>query len=127
MAAKGAAVQAEAGTGAWNVSGDATTNVWVNQTVYVNIGPTQGPLVVYRIHNDGPETVFAGNATEGGALSGAAIRPGCDCDISGSPIEIGLSGLEPTGSASGTYELVCCQSGPVTVQPSPPPPPPPSG
>lgn len=126
MAAKGAAVQPEARTGAWNVSGDATTNVWVNQTVYVNIGPTQGPLVVYRIHNDGPETVFAGNA-EGGALSGAAIRPGCDCDISGSPIEIGLSGLRPTGSASGTYEVLRCQSGPVTVQPPPPPPPPPSG
>jgi hypothetical protein len=116
MPARAAAPQPETRTGAWNVSGDATTEVYVNQTVYVNIGPTQGPLVVHRIHNDGPETVFAGNAAEGGALSGAVIRPGCDCDISGSPIEIGLSGLRPSGNASGTYQLVCCQPPPPSGQ-----------
>ena len=110
-----------ADTGAWNVSPEAPI-----QTVYVNFGPTQGPLVVYRIHNDGPETVFAT-----GSAGSVTIPSGCDCDMSGSPIETGL--LEGPGhgesgaKASGTYELVCCQSGPVTVQPPPPPPPPPSG
>jgi hypothetical protein len=49
-----------AGTGVWTVS-DASQLV----NVYVNIGPAQGPLVVYRIHNDGPATVFAGNAAKG--------------------------------------------------------------
>jgi hypothetical protein len=89
--------------GGWKVSDAAS------QTLYVDIGPTQGPLVVYRIHNDGPETVFAGNAAKGDA-GGAAIPPGSDCDISGSPITIGIVGREPTGSASGTYNLICCQS-----------------
>jgi hypothetical protein len=107
-----------ADTGAWNLSAEADD---VNQIVYVNIGPTQGPLVVYRIHNDGPGTVWAGNPQERYGGSGVAIAPGCDCDISGSPINIGLFPREGRGrgGASGTYELVCCQSGPVTVQPPP--------
>jgi hypothetical protein len=95
-----------ADAGVWTVS-DARKLV----TVYVNIGPAQGPLVVYRIHNDGPETVFAGNAAKGDE-GGGAIPPGSDCDISGSPIAIGIAGRKATGSASGTYELICCQ--PVT-------------
>jgi hypothetical protein len=92
-----------ADTGAWNVSGKTA------QTVYVDVGPLQGPLVVYRIHNDGPKTIFVGNAGERGELSGATVPPGCDCDLSGSPIIIGLTGRKPTGSASGTYALACCQ------------------
>jgi hypothetical protein len=93
-----------ADAGVWSVSN--WQQVW---TVYINIGPAQGPLVVYRIHNDGPETVFAGNAA-GGDAGGAAIPPGCDCDISGSPIAIGIAGhRETTESASGTYNLICCQ------------------
>jgi|SRR6516162_9123241 hypothetical protein len=94
-----------ADTGAWNVSGDEI------QKVYVDTGPLKGPLVVYRIHNDGPETVFAGNPLAAGVSAGAAIRPGCYSDLSGSPIQINLEVREGTGSgrASGTYELVCCQ------------------
>ena len=90
--------------GVWNVPDAASLT-----TVYVVIGGVQGPFVVYRIHNDGPETVFAGDAAKGDK-GGAAILPGSDCDISGSPIAIGLAGRRPTGSASGTYELICCQS-----------------
>jgi hypothetical protein len=92
-----------ADTGVWNLSGDEI------QIVYVNIGPTQGPLVVYRIHNAGPDIVSAGNlAAEGGGT--ALIQPGTDCDISGSPIAIGFLRRETNRSASGTYELLCCQS-----------------
>lgn len=92
--------------GIWNVS-DTDRAV---RTVYVDIGPAQGPLVVYRIHNDGRNIVFAGDPTRGDK-GGAAIHPGCDCDISGSPIQIGLVGFrQVTGSASGTYKLLCCQS-----------------
>ena len=98
-----------ADTGVWNISGDGTQNV------YTDIGPAQGPGVVYRIHNDGPDNVFAGNALRG-AEGGALILPGCDCDISGSPIQIGLTGrFVGEQSASGTYALVCCQS---AMQPS---------
>jgi hypothetical protein len=93
-----------ADAGVWNVS-----NLQQMWTVYINIGPAQGPLVVYRIHNDGPATVFAGNAAEGDA-GGAVIPPGCDCDISGSPIAIGFAGFRlTTDGASGTFNLICCQ------------------
>jgi hypothetical protein len=92
--------------GVWNLSAGAS------QTVYVNIGPAQGPLVVYRIHNDGPDTVFAGSALNAGVESGAAIPAGSDCDISGSPITIRIEGFLHTLRASGAYELICCQ--PVT-------------
>jgi hypothetical protein len=92
-----------ADTGVWNViSGDT-------QIVYVNIGPTQGPLVVYRIHNDGPDVVYAGNLAAGGGGT-ALIQPGTDCDISGSQIAIRFSERQRNQSASGTYELLCCQS-----------------
>jgi hypothetical protein len=96
-----------ADAGVWNIPDVASV-----RTVYVNINRV-GPLVVYRIHNDGPSTVFAGNAAEGDA-GGAAIPPGSDCDISGSPIAIGIAGHKATigsGTASGTYELICCQPG----------------
>ena len=92
-----------ADTGAWNVISGGP------QIVYVNVGPTQGPLVVYRIHNAGPDPVLAGNLAEG-ASAPALISPGTECDISGSPIAIGFVGRERRLSTSGTYALVCCQS-----------------
>jgi hypothetical protein len=95
-----------ADAGVWNIP-----NVDTARTVHVNIGSAQGPLVVYRIHDDGPNTVFAGNPALGN-MGGAAIPPGSHADISGSPITIGIAahrGQPATESASGTYELICCQ------------------
>jgi hypothetical protein len=92
-----------ADTGAWNVISGGP------QIVYVNVGPTQGPLVVYRIHNAGPDPVLAGNLAEG-ASAPALISPGTECDISGSPITIGFPEREIDQTAHGTYQLLCCQS-----------------
>jgi hypothetical protein len=72
--------------------------------IYVNMGgpaAAQGPLVIYRIHNDGPDEVATGGTPSQGPVG---VPPGSDCDISGSPIFIGLGG--PTGSASGTCLLI---------------------
>jgi hypothetical protein len=113
--------------GTWVLS----TNVGISgkeqssQIIHLNLGPALGPFVLYRIHNDGPLDVFALLATEaptppgGGAINQVAIEPGTDCDISGSALEFGM-GIQlrldfaslirgEIGSASGTYELLCCQ------------------
>jgi hypothetical protein len=97
-----------------------------SQVIYFKLGPAQGPVVVYRVHNDGPLDVMV-------LISGLAppnppgfepvvIEPGTDCDISGSGLEFG-TGIQvrldlenlikgETGNASGTYELMCCHPTP---------------
>lgn len=80
-----------------------------NEILYVDGGPMPGPLVVYRVHNNGPCAVTVG---------AAFLDPGTDCDVSGSRIEISLAGLSVCGrrlagdDALGTYDLVCCQPPP---------------
>jgi hypothetical protein len=96
-----------ADAGVWAVAQTSGHQGGSTQIVYVNIGPAQGPLVVYRIHNDGPAAVFAGDAN--GAVS-VKIPAGSDCDLSGSPIVVTIAvNYQRAKSASGTYELVCCQ------------------
>jgi hypothetical protein len=94
-----------------------------------NLGPAQGPLVVYRIHNDGPFSVLVGITDpvlgnlgvsglnpQAGVVT-VAIEPGCDCDITGSGIESGseiivtllFTSRGSPQNASGTYQLMCCQ------------------
>jgi len=93
------------------------------QLIYVNLGPMQGPLVVYRVHNNGPCAVTIGGA--------AFLDPGTDCDVSGSRIEVTLAGFprcgrriaeDRCGDASGTYDLVCCQPPPQVGTPAAAPP-----
>jgi len=94
-----------------------------SQFIYLNLGPAQGPLVVYRVHNDGPIDVIVGVGSPQplppGPIVKVTIEPGTDCDISGSGVESG-SGIKvqldvdsvsrgKPGNASGTYELICCQ------------------
>lgn len=105
--------------GNWSVCAQRPT-----QVIYINLGPTQGPLVVERVHNNGPCAVTIG----GGA---AFLDPGTDCDVSGARIEIALAGPPRCGGrrgeercdeASGTYDLVCCQPPPQVGTPAAAPP-----
>jgi len=99
-----------------------------SETIYINLGPVQGPLVIYRVHNNGPCAVSLG--------AGILLDPGTDCDVSGSHIVVTLAGfplcgVRPTkvdscSDASGTYELLCCEAPPQVGTPaaaSPPSPP----
>jgi len=96
--------------------------------VNLNHGPAQGPMVVYRIHNNGPLDVIVLLATESPTPPGGAgiiqvlIEPGTDCEISGSALEFemgiqlrldfGSLSRGETGNASGTFELLCFQPPP---------------
>lgn len=80
------------------------------ETVYFSAG--QGPLVVYRIHNDGPgDVVVSVSGGSGAQPATVTIHAGNDADISGSGIQISVSFRlgSPILTASGTYELLCCQ------------------
>ena len=81
------------------------------QILYLKFAPAQGPLVVYRVHNDGPDVIFVSPGPPSRQVPGIWINPGCDSDVSGSEIEVSFGRFgRRARSASGTYELVCCQS-----------------
>ena len=88
------------------------------QILYLNFGPAQGPLLVYRVHNDGPDAISVSPGPPGRHTPGVSINPGCDSDVSGSEIEVSFGVGRGARSASGTYELVCCQSLPQVAIPA---------
>src|SRR5579871_5230644 len=91
-----------------------------DEILYLNLGPMQGPLVIYRVHNDGPCAVLVGSAI--------LLDPQTDCDVSGARIDVRLAGSPRCHSgavtgddcpeASGTYELMCCQPPPQVGTPA---------
>jgi hypothetical protein len=100
--------------GSWTLSGGGNETE-TSQILYLNLGATptmQGPLVVYRIHNDGPAPIEVGPGA-----TVVSINPGCDADVSGTEIQIaftfGRHAAHGKFTASGTYELICCQPAPV--------------
>jgi hypothetical protein len=109
------------GAQVWSIS--PSEGQQTSQVIYLHIGPVQGPLVVFRVHNDGPHKVsvslFPQALLPVGGTEVAVIESGTDCDISGSGLEFG-AGIQLScpnfrreiGTASGTYELMYCQPSP---------------